>query len=128
MITGDHAIRACAIGPQLGIGNGRDAATGERIDALDGLALSKLVRGRRRDRGVVDAARPVRQPARLGCYHPDPRRAVALHLRPFLQRIFGTAPISAVDWGRAGMFGVVLFLVVGIEKSLLRRFIARSAR
>lgn len=47
---------------------------------------------------------------------------------PFLQRIFGTAPISAVDWGRAGTFGVVLFLVVEIEKSLLRRSIECSAR
>jgi len=36
--------------------------------------------------------------------------------------------LSAVDWGRAGTFGVALFLVVEIEKSLLRRFIARSAR
>jgi magnesium-transporting ATPase (P-type) len=47
---------------------------------------------------------------------------------PFLQRIFGTAPISAVDWVRAGTFGAVMFLVVEIEKSLLRRYIAHSAR
>jgi magnesium-transporting ATPase (P-type) len=42
MITGDHAITACAIGRQMGIGDGKTAVEGVQLDALDDAALSEL--------------------------------------------------------------------------------------
>jgi magnesium-transporting ATPase (P-type) len=43
MITGDHADTACAIGAQLGIGNG-GALTGPDLDAMDDESLRRAVR------------------------------------------------------------------------------------
>ena len=40
---------------------------------------------------------------------------------PVLQHLFGTAPIGAAAWGRILAFGTLLFLLVELEKSLLRR-------
>ncbi|ACO73478.1 Cation transport ATPase [Laribacter hongkongensis HLHK9] len=44
MITGDHAATARAIGLRLGIGDGRQALTGQEIDRLDDAALQRTVR------------------------------------------------------------------------------------
>lgn len=43
MITGDHRITACAIGAQLGIGDGQRAVTGVELDDMDDAQLRKLV-------------------------------------------------------------------------------------
>ncbi|MDJ0806695.1 MAG: cation-transporting P-type ATPase [Gammaproteobacteria bacterium] len=43
MITGDHALTARAIAAQIGIGNGRDVLTGTELDAMDDIALQKVV-------------------------------------------------------------------------------------
>jgi magnesium-transporting ATPase (P-type) len=40
---------------------------------------------------------------------------------PFMHRLFGTAALDLAAWWRVGAFGVVLFLVVEMEKLLLRR-------
>ncbi|TAN48493.1 MAG: HAD family hydrolase [Methylococcaceae bacterium] len=44
MITGDHAVTACAIAQQLNIGNGKAALTGADIEAMDDAALRRTVR------------------------------------------------------------------------------------
>ncbi|MDQ2694284.1 MAG: HAD-IC family P-type ATPase, partial [Pseudomonadota bacterium] len=41
MITGDHALTACAIGAQLGIGDGRTVLTGQALDGLDAAGLAR---------------------------------------------------------------------------------------
>ena len=43
MITGDHAVTACAIAAQLGMGEGLAAVTGARIEAMDDMALRAAV-------------------------------------------------------------------------------------
>ena len=43
MITGDHALTACAIGKQLGIGDGKHVLIGREIDQLDDEALREKV-------------------------------------------------------------------------------------
>jgi magnesium-transporting ATPase (P-type) len=43
MITGDHALTACAIGAQLAIGDGRTALTGAEIEAMSDEALRQRV-------------------------------------------------------------------------------------
>lgn len=40
---------------------------------------------------------------------------------PIMQQLFGTAALDAADWGCVVAFGVFLFLVVEIEKYLMRR-------
>jgi len=44
MITGDHAATAAAVGAQLGLGDGRTAMEGARLDALDEAALRATAR------------------------------------------------------------------------------------
>ena len=39
---------------------------------------------------------------------------------PFLQTLFGTAPLTATDWGVLSLVGIGVFLVVEGEKALLR--------
>ncbi len=39
MITGDHAVTACAVGVQLGIGDGERVLTGPEIEQMDDVAL-----------------------------------------------------------------------------------------
>lgn len=43
MITGDHRSTACAIGAQLGIGDGQSAITGLELDNLDDAQLRQVV-------------------------------------------------------------------------------------
>lgn len=43
MITGDHRVTACAIGAQLGIGDGQHAVTGVELDELDDQAVCEVV-------------------------------------------------------------------------------------
>lgn len=43
MITGDHAVTACAVGAELGIGDGTRALTGTEIEGLDAPALRRAV-------------------------------------------------------------------------------------
>ena len=43
MITGDHRVTACAIGTQLGIGDGRHAITGAELDEMDDAELRRMV-------------------------------------------------------------------------------------
>ncbi len=44
MITGDHRVTACAIGAQLGIGDGQRAVTGVELDQLDDQAVREMVK------------------------------------------------------------------------------------
>ena len=44
MITGDHAVTALAIGHQMGIGDGRSALTGSRIETMSDMDLRRAVR------------------------------------------------------------------------------------
>ena len=41
---------------------------------------------------------------------------------PFMNRIFGTAPVPTEHWGRILAFGLAVFLIVELEKMLFRRF------
>lgn len=54
MITGDHAATACAIGVQLGIGDGQPALNGSEIDKLDDVQLTQ----RLQDVDVIARASP----------------------------------------------------------------------
>ncbi|MCL6471899.1 MAG: cation-transporting P-type ATPase [Firmicutes bacterium] len=47
---------------------------------------------------------------------------------PFLQRIFGTAPLGIVEWIIALSFGVVIFLADELRKWYLRRFVPPTER
>lgn len=40
---------------------------------------------------------------------------------PFMQHVFGVAPIDASAWGRIIGFGITLFIVVEVEKMLIRK-------
>jgi len=42
MITGDHRVTACAIGAQLGIGDGRRAVAGIELDEIDDIELRRI--------------------------------------------------------------------------------------
>lgn len=54
--------------------------------------------------------------------------AAAVIYIPFLQNIFGTAPLGVVEWVAALLFGVVIFLVDELRKWYLRRKIPPSER
>jgi len=46
-------------------------------------------------------------------------QAAFTYLR-FMQRLFGTGPISPAVWGRIGIYGVAVFLLVEAEKGIVR--------
>ena len=44
-----------------------------------------------------------------------------------MQTLFGTAGIDALAWGAVLTFGVLLFLLVEVEKALMRRWLHAGA-
>jgi magnesium-transporting ATPase (P-type) len=47
---------------------------------------------------------------------------LAFTYAPVMQALFGTTAISARDWGRILMFGAGIFVIVEVEKTVIRRF------
>jgi magnesium-transporting ATPase (P-type) len=40
---------------------------------------------------------------------------------PFMNTAFGSAPLPLESWGRIAVVGLVIFVVIGVEKRLRRR-------
>ncbi|WP_044408854.1 cation-transporting P-type ATPase [Thiomicrospira microaerophila] len=51
---------------------------------------------------------------------------LAFTYAPFMNTLFGTTPISAEDWVRILLFGILVFFVVELEKLVRRRFFATA--
>jgi magnesium-transporting ATPase (P-type) len=47
---------------------------------------------------------------------------------PFVQRLFGTAPLSLADWGLLTAFGAVLFIAEELRKFIARRQDSNEAK
>jgi magnesium-transporting ATPase (P-type) len=50
----------------------------------------------------------------------------AITYLPFMNSTFGTVPIGLMDWKYPFMLGIIVFLIVEVEKMVMRKFTSSS--